>query len=733
MLLTFIGMSQQLQADDTCINCHGDIVEKWSSSHHAKAMLPATDKSVLGDFSGIIVEHNGQSATFINSDGYYVTMRDEGGAAERYRITYTFGITPLQQYLVETDAGKYQVLPFAWDTRNKDAGGQRWFHMYPEEYLPEGDRLHWQQPLQNWNGMCADCHSSGLKRNYDLARDIFKTTYADVNVSCSSCHVDTKDHAAAKANPNLKDNLYIDSLVKTLKGEGSFTLKEGDNTATWSGHSPRQQPELEVCAACHSRRSPLTDGFDPNISFLDQFSPTLLDNNIYFPDGQIQGEDYVWGSFLQSKMYAKGVTCSDCHDSHSLKLKAEGNAVCTTCHSAPVFDTKKHTKHAENTPAAECVSCHMPERTYMVVDPRRDHSFKVPRPDLSTRTDAPNACVSCHSDKTNTWAKDTLNSWFPDSKHRDSDALTIARARKGHPSARVKLLLIIKDSRNSAIKRASALSLVPRIADAALLTAAEEALSDPSPLVRIGALRALAALPAEQRYNASQSALSDPVKAVRVEAARQLIDVPTARLHKTAFTEMMEANEQAAWRGEGRLNIGTYYEFNGETSAAEQQYRQAIKQDPSFAPALINLSELLRRTNRVEESHEILKGAIDSGGNIDPTLYHAYGLSLIRNGDAGNAVIYLEKAMKADRNNPRFAYVYLVAINTPQNADSVYTSLKSLVRRHRYDPAILEFALSLALQRNDLKFSNTALRNLLELTPNNQQLLDLKARLSATR
>ncbi|WND03839.1 tetratricopeptide repeat protein [Temperatibacter marinus] len=702
LIAIIIGLfSLPLLADDTCRTCHIDQYGGWQISHHAQAMATATEESVLGDFSGVTIDHHSQTAIFLKTeDGFQVAIKDKDGKAVTYSISYTFGVTPLQQYLVKTDKGKYQVLPFAWDSRDESKGGQRWFHIYPDEYLPAGDRLHWQQPLQNWNGMCADCHSTGLKRNYNEKRDVFKTSFSKVNISCSSCHVDASAHASAQNTMGKNPPGWKDDLMSYLNDMGGFTLKEGAHTATWSGKGQRRRPEMEVCSACHSLRSPLRDGIDPSKKFMDQFSPTLLDDPLYFADGQIKEEVYVWGSFLQSKMYQKGVSCFDCHDSHSLKLKAEGNGVCTQCHSAPVFDTPKHHKHKTNTKGAMCVNCHMPERSFMVVDPRRDHSFKIPRPDISIQTGSPNACTTCHTDQSNSWAAKQLNHWFPGSKHRNKNAVTVHKARRGNPSARRQLHTLINDDNIAAITRATALSLIPRVADRNLINLAIGKLNDPSALLRIGAIRALAVLPPENQHTLISPLLDDEFKAVRVEAARTLLSVPSADLTKAAFTELLQADRISSWRGEGRMNLSQHAVRRGDMDEAERQYRQSLKQDPSFAPALVNLAELLRQTGRENEAVGMLAKA-STVKNVDGAILHSYGLALIRSGDRAQALIQLERATKADRNNARYVYVYLVALNSMGQPDKAYRGVKAALRRHRFDPVLLQLARSFAAERGD--------------------------------
>ncbi|GAM64221.1 probable deca-heme c-type cytochrome [Vibrio ishigakensis] len=123
----------------------------------------------------------------------------------------------------------------------------------------------------------------------------------------------------------------------------------------------------------------------------------------------------MYGSYLQSKMAEKGVSCTNCHDPHTSKLAIPQEAVCAQCHIPTEFSPEIHTFHKADSEASQCVTCHMPETTYMQVDPRRDHSWQIPRPDLSEHLGTPNVCTDCHTDQTNQWAAQQVRAWFPDS------------------------------------------------------------------------------------------------------------------------------------------------------------------------------------------------------------------------------------------------------------------------------------------------------------------------------
>ena len=378
----------------TCGGCHPAESAAWAGSHHDLAMQEATPETVLGDFGDVtFTDHGVTTRFFLRDGGYWVGAEGPDGQAADFEVAYTFGVAPLQQYLVALPGGRLQSFPIAWDT----AAG-RWFDLSPERVGPE-DPFHWTGPYQNWNLMCAGCHSTGLRKNYDPDSRTYQTTWSVIDVGCQACHGPGEDHQAWAGGDRPA-------------GEPGLGLRvdfRGRNAAY----------EVDQCAACHARRFPVSETPVAGEPLLDHFVPETLREGLYHPDGQILDEVYEYGSFVQSRMYAEGVACSDCHDPHSLDLGTAGNAVCTACHqpqvpdrfptlNAAVYDTPAHHFHEAGSPGAECVGCHMPERTYMQVDPRRDHSFRPPRPDLSVATGSPNACNACHTDRTAAWAAESI-------------------------------------------------------------------------------------------------------------------------------------------------------------------------------------------------------------------------------------------------------------------------------------------------------------------------------------
>ncbi|MFW2386818.1 MAG: multiheme c-type cytochrome, partial [Polyangiales bacterium] len=395
-----------------CASCHEDEHERWTGSHHDLAMQEATPDTVLGDFNDRTVRYYKESARFVrDGDAFFVEALGADGKPGRFPVLFTFGVEPLQQYLVEIEPGRLQSFLFAWDTRPKELGGQRWFHLQPDEYVEPGDALHWTGPSYNWNYSCADCHSTALKKNYDRSTKRYSTEYFEINVGCEACHGPGSRHvelaeAAEAANEALG---AVSGFERRLSAPAARAWTFGDGKAIASLTTAEASDEVESCAPCHSRRADL-GGDSP--SYHDRYRVAALDDRLYFDDGQIRDEVYVYGSFLQSKMHAAGVVCSDCHDGHSTKLRLEGNALCSRCHQADVYDTPKHLFHEAGTEGSLCRDCHMPERTYMVNDDRADHRFGIPRPALAEAIGAPDACTGCHVDKSPGWAEREIEKRF---------------------------------------------------------------------------------------------------------------------------------------------------------------------------------------------------------------------------------------------------------------------------------------------------------------------------------
>jgi len=657
-----------------CTECHSSQNELWAGSHHDLAMQAANEKSVLGDFSNTRLEHFGVTSVFYKSDDKFM-VRTEGsdGELHDYPIKYTFGAEPLQQYLIEFPGGRLQALNLAWDSRPEAKGGQRWFPLNPNEKITHDDELHWTGHNQNWNSMCAECHSTDLKKNYDSENKTYATTWTEIDVSCEACHGPGQNHVMwAGKMPGQKINdgskgLHID-LDERKNVRWKINPVTGNAMRSMARHSDK---EIEMCARCHSLRSPISKSYIHGESLLNHYRPELLNEGAYFADGQINGEVYVYGSFIQSKMYHAGVTCSDCHEPHSLELKAPGNLVCLQCHKAAKFDQFSHHFHEIKSTGSNCVECHMPPRTYMVVDPRHDHSMRIPRPDLTEQLGTPNACNNCHTDKDPKWAAEQYRSWYPErSEGYQRYAVTLTDGHGGSPGAEHALSELIRDFDSPDIARATALSAMGPYLRWETINILKVGLNDKNPMLRAASLETSRQLPAEIRMQLIFPLLEDPVRAVRIQAAIALADIPaeqfTAKRQKLldlAIAEYIEAQQASAERPEAQHNLGILYALQGQVARAVSAYETAIELDKTYIPGYVNLADLYRSQHDELRAEQILRLALKiRPDNAD--VHHALGLSLVRQQRTDEAVKELEVASLLAPNDERYIYVYAVALHS---------------------------------------------------------------------
>ena len=703
----------------SCAGCHQREDDLWTGSHHDLAMQAADEATVLGNFDNATVTHFGITSAFYRRGGKFF-VRTEGlqGALQEYEVLYTFGVAPLQQYLVALPGGRYQALSVAWDSRPRGQGGQRWFHLYPHEQIAHDDELHWTGRNQNWNFMCADCHSTNLQKQYDPTQDAYQTTWSEMDVSCEACHGPGSRHVQwAKAGDarNETGKSASNGLLVQLREPQPPVWAPDPARGTAKRVTPRvSHDEIEICAHCHSRRAVIHEAKDPGRPLLDSYLPMLLEPNLYHADGQIDGEVYEYGSFLQSKMYQAGVTCSDCHEPHSLKMRAPGNGLCTRCHAAERFDRPEHSFHRPASAGAQCVACHMPEKTYMVVDPRRDHSIRIPRPDLTVQQGMPNACTQCHQSKSAQWAAGAVAKWYGQKRRQEPHYGQNIHAGQDHEAgAAGQLASLARDTTQPGIVRATGLSLLRESASRLSLDAIREGLADRDPLVRIGALRGLESLAPASRIGLAEPLLSDPLRAVRLEAARVLAPVPRTELTAAqrtvlnqATVEYIDAQRANAERPEAHVNLGTLYMEMGKYSEAETSYRTALRLVPAHLSALVNLADLYRLQQQDQQGEPLLRQAARVAPD-NPDVRQALGFLLVRQGRRAEALSQFEKAARLRPQDPSYSYIYGLALNSSGMTPQAIAVLEAAHRRHPKNGRILQ---ALATINRDIGKRNAAIR-----------------------
>ncbi len=729
----------------TCRSCHEDQFVMWQGSHHDESMQIATPDTVKGNFNNTTYKSENFQGTFTQSEGRFFvetltnnttinstftdnTVTDNtstsNNVTKKYSIEYTFGTEPLQQYLVKFPDGKLQALPIAWDTINN-----QWFDLQEGQGVQVDEWIHWTKGGLNWNSMCADCHSTNLDKNFDPETGHYETTWSEIDVSCESCHGPGKQHVELFQNNTLSEN--IENLFIDMQ----------------TGTPPKVL--VDKCARCHSRRQALTKTFrhDSN-NFLDHYRPEVLSEGLYHPDGQILDEVFVYGSFIQSKMYHANVSCIQCHEPHSASLKIEGNALCGQCHNPAQYDSPNHHHHSNtvssskvsantiNTNAGEhatgtqCVDCHMPGKIYMGNDFRRDHSFRVPRPDLSMVSNSPNACNQCHTDQNAEWAAKQIEAWFGPTRPAHFSE-TLIQARSNTAASLQTLINLLQDEAQPAITRATAAQvLTSEMQNPQIQSLMQAALLSDQALIRTAAAQTYYDLPAANKLSLLQPLLNDPVRSVRIATYRSLIDVPKRQIstnYRNAFNkaekeydEFLRANMEFPGT---QLEIAINAQKTGRLRDSEQAYIKALTIDGRFNAARFNLANLHYQTGKLEQAEAVFRTILEQEPNA-PLVHFSLGLLLAEVGNYESAKVSLSKA--GELGNSR-AWYNLAVIHHQQGeikeAEKAYFSALQL---DSLNPEFYNGIIALYLQQKRLADAKQLISNAIQQHPDISFLKELE-------
>jgi len=658
----FISSQPYFVGGENCMECHKIEYDLWVNSHHDLAMEVANDSTVLGDFNDAIFISGTDTSRFFKKDGkFFVYTRGPGGLFGDFQVAYTFGWWPLQQYLIPFENGKYQTLNLTWDSDKNE-----WYNMteavYAGEEIPPDDWLYWTNQGQNWNGMCAECHSTHLQKNFDPEALTFNTIWSDIDVHCEACHGPGSAHLDWAALPEMSRPL--DNNTGLVVSTRDLPTKE----------------YVDLCARCHVRRSSLSDFDHFGGHLLDHYVPQLVNEPMYYSDGQILEEDYVYGSFVQSKMYTNDIKCNDCHDAHSLALVKTGNDLCLQCHRAETYDTYQHHFHkiADNPElqqgnhrkmvykegeGALCINCHMDGGYYMGVDYRRDHSFRIPRPDLTISLGVPNACNSCHEDKSAEWSEKYIIEWYGKSRNVHYGE-TFAAAEDANTSSIPRLIenSTSSDDLYPPMIRATATSLLANFADVRCYEATKFLLNDPEPLIRTTAVRAYQPASWEELKETMVPLLHDPIKSVRIEAANQLSILPKEQVDSIFMQALGEGLKEyeAAMRytadfAPSRHNLGNFYSSTGHVDKAQLNYLAAIAIDKAFYPAKVNLAMTYNQQGKNKEAEKLFREVI-AENPAEASLYYSLGLLLAEMEEFEEAAVILEQAGRLNPVRSRIFY-----------------------------------------------------------------------------
>ena len=713
-----------------CKSCHAVEAAAWERSDHFRAMLPATAAAVAGDFADVRVTFHGMDTRFFREgDDHFVETVGRAGNRGKYPVRYTFGHRPLQQYLLDPGDGVLQAFDVAWDTRPAPAG-QRWYHLQADEPMAPEHPFFWTGHAMNWSSHCADCHSTNVVKNLDPTTGKFQTDYAEVNVACEACHGPAGEHARLAKAGTLAESVHSGFGVGL--GERLQWRFAPDNPIADPFGNPTDR-DTDMCGGCHSLRTPLVAD-TVGKPYHEAYRLELPDDVRYFPDGQIREEVFVLGSFLQSRMHVRGVRCGNCHEPHSGDLRLPGNGVCAQCHRADAYDVRGHHKHTAGRPGSACVDCHMPARTYMGVDDRRDHSFPIPRPDLSAELGVPNACVDCHQGQDNQWAVESMRGWgvVPDATHW---SLVHRRLRRGDPEALAAVKSLLEDGDLAPLVKANLLAQTANVGSTTLIDVLRPWIAHPDPLIRRGAVAGTTGLPGEVRWWMFANRLRESHPGVRFEMAIAVSDIypglsPAARRAAAPlladYREALAASTDlaATQAASARLNVAL-----GRTAPAERGFERALEIDPASLVALVDFADLRRAQGLEQEAGTLLRRALTVAPD-NGTANVAYGLYLVRLDRHDEALTPLSKAAQAPDAQPRFVHIYAVALDSLGQRERALTALREGIARW---PWSVDLLTTLVLYIDDGR--STELRRHLDtleaLAPDSPQVRALRERYGA--
>jgi len=641
----------------SCRECHEVAYKNWMDSNHGLAERDYRKDMDEKAFSPkqTLVHGKDTSEAFLDADGLAkILTRGLGNERRVYPVTRVIGNNPLRQFLIPAPGGRLQTCDVSYDPKKNEL-----FDVYGEEERNPGDWGAWTGQGMNWNSMCAGCHNTRLRKNYEPAKNSYQTKMAEMSVGCEACHGPMKDHVQWQKNPP----------PGMTKGSKDPTIKR----------QTRDQM-LETCAACHARRAEITGDLVPGESFYDHFSLTVTDDtDTYHPDGQVRDEDYEYASFLSSRMGHVGIRCVDCHEPHSAKRLIPDNLLCMRCHMggtqppATVVDPATHGHHKAGSTGNDCTSCHMPVTNYMQRHPRHDHGFTIPDPLLTKEFGTPNACNRCHADKDADWSLKYTNEWYGEKMNRPTRtrAMLVARARRGEPAARDGLIQLLKTEAIAAW-RASICHLLERWSmEPDTTNALLDQLKDASPLVREAAVRSLNH-PARQHNEtvtkALQPLLDDPSRSVRVAAAWALIG--NLDLNSKAGRELVHMLDLNADQPTGRMQLSQFAFLRGDSASAIKQIRKAIEWDPNSPPFHHDLAILLSTTGDTQGAIKSLEEAIRLAPD-EPEFTYKLALAWNEAGNMKKSADLLRKTVQLDPRNARAWYnlgLALNGMNQPQEA-----------------------------------------------------------------
>ncbi|MCB1187992.1 hypothetical protein KDL29_12560 [bacterium] len=602
-----------------CFSCHKELVVGYRQTAHDLANNAMEPMFVHGDFNDVeFADELGSARFFRNGEKYMVHTAAPGQAAQDYVVKWAIGGQSVQQYALDTGNGRLQVLDIGWDAREAADGGQRWFRLpaaSPHEMSGGRDWLGWNA---NWNTNCIRCHAGGTRIGYLAESRGFETYLPEDDVGCESCHGGAKFHIgwAEGQRQGLENKVARKGLIFFLTGkEHEWKMDKASGTAY---REPRrtERREVETCMQCHALQQPLVDEFGYDRDPLNYVDIALLREGLYEADGQpSEVQVYEAGSFLQSREYMYGVSCSDCHDPHTGRTWEAGNELCLRCHSADKFDNEKHSFHPAGSEGASCVACHMPVREYLGADLRHDHSIRIPRPDLTQQIGTPNACSQCHD----MGLDEIVSAWqgWYGTEHAPHFGTVFAAARSGDRASIAGLSELATDHDQAPIVRATALEELGSFADEGGLDAIRGGLVSDESIIRLAAVRALEHYPMEKRRELLLPHMEDELQTVQMEIGRllagmdmQSLDAEQLRKYNGCVDKYVVSLQSRPWLAIGHARLAELYSKLGMEEQAKAALAEMHACEDVDAQCCLLESAALRRLGDNDAADRVLRDGI---------------------------------------------------------------------------------------------------------------------------
>lgn len=654
-------------ANMDCAKCHEHehyiCAAPGKAAHHTLANRALPSKIDDRAFDSREFVHSGVKYLFYKEGGECKVSAEDlkSGKKSFYTAKMAIGLDPLIQYVVEGKNGAYQVLSAAYDPKKDE-----FFDVFNNEPRAPGDWGHWLSGGMNWNSNCAYCHTTDFRKNFKVGDNSYHSGFSAHGVSCLQCH---------------------DALPKDCKHSELSELAE----------RPSPAERMYACAVCHSRREQLKDEkFKAGSDFYDYFRPILpVQDGIYYPDGKVRDENFMFSSFMMCRQYQAGLTCLDCHDRHALKTvrPVDKNELCLNCHApaarnfknAPTIIPEAHSFHKGND-GNLCVNCHMPKTIYMARDSRYDHGFTSPDPVLTREAGVPNACSQCHEKidagkpgRNLDWLIENFEKWYGSERflRKRARSMAVARAHAGDVSGALKaeLLKALEREDNDAWKSALLSLLTPWSGDAAVSETAVRYLADKSPLVRSSAVGLLNGQTDSEKL--SELALNDPSALVRIDSAFSLGKaIPK---NSAAYSELKEYLNFNSDRPFGALKHADFELRAGNPKNAKKLAESALEMERNNPAIDREVGIILFRGGFAEDSLKILKNAAQKyPENADVS----YALALLHAelGDAGSALAELERTVRIDPGFVRAWYNLSIAQLQSGKLDGALKSIDTAIR-----------------------------------------------------